>query len=346
MIWSHRSRAPAACGRHPQPVGALLGAGGLCARRARRGAPVRTSPSACTACMKASVTPTEMLKLRRSPLSLAWMNSSMSGWSQRSTPICAPRRRRPTPPFRRSGRTPACSSPGRWRCFACCPPRRRAGGCARSRSPRRRRGAWFRRLRSARCRCRGGRRRCCAMESPTGCTKQLISVAARWCRRPTGCARPGTKPPSSASRKRSSQAAALSAPRPAPAHAPRGGARRPRWLVVLGVLLGQHLGADGAGGPSGHARCGSGRRRAGRPRRGRTGPSSRSPRRPRPVVVDAELAPAGQAVAQAALGQAIEGLGAARLGLGTTACSLRLRPSGSCAARAWPRRARAGRPRW
>ena len=34
------------------------------------------------------------------------------------------------------------------------------------------------------------------------------------------------------------------------------------------------------------------------------------------MVVDAELAPAGQAVAQAAMGQAIEGLGAARLGLG------------------------------
>ena len=33
-----------------------------------------------------------MLKLLRSPLSFAWMNSSMSGWSQRSTPICAPRR--------------------------------------------------------------------------------------------------------------------------------------------------------------------------------------------------------------------------------------------------------------
>jgi hypothetical protein len=42
--------------------------------------------------MNSSVTPTEMLKLARSPLSLAWMNSSMSGWSQRSTPICAPRR--------------------------------------------------------------------------------------------------------------------------------------------------------------------------------------------------------------------------------------------------------------
>ncbi len=42
--------------------------------------------------MKASVTPTEMLKLARSPWSLAWMNSSTSGWSQRSTPICAPRR--------------------------------------------------------------------------------------------------------------------------------------------------------------------------------------------------------------------------------------------------------------
>ena len=42
--------------------------------------------------MKASVTPTEMLKLVSSPSSLAWMKRSMSGWSQRSTPICAPRR--------------------------------------------------------------------------------------------------------------------------------------------------------------------------------------------------------------------------------------------------------------
>ena len=66
----------------------------------------------------------------------------------------------------------------RRRCSACCRPRRRAGGCARSRSPRRRRGAWSRRLRSARCRCRDGRLRPCAIESPTGCTKQLISVAA------------------------------------------------------------------------------------------------------------------------------------------------------------------------
>ena len=36
--------------------------------------------------MKASVTPTERLKFFRSPPSLARMNSSMSGWSQRSTP--------------------------------------------------------------------------------------------------------------------------------------------------------------------------------------------------------------------------------------------------------------------
>ena len=42
--------------------------------------------------MNASVTPTEMLKLLSSPVSLAWMKRSMSGWSQRSTPICAPRR--------------------------------------------------------------------------------------------------------------------------------------------------------------------------------------------------------------------------------------------------------------
>jgi hypothetical protein len=38
-----------------------------------------TVPSASTAFMKVSVTPTDTLKLVRSPLSLAWMNCSMSG---------------------------------------------------------------------------------------------------------------------------------------------------------------------------------------------------------------------------------------------------------------------------
>ena len=78
---------------HPQAVAAL-------ARRRRRasrgpGAALCTSsqsPSVSTARMKASVTATLTLKLRRSPWSLAWMNSSMSGWSQRRIPICAPRR--------------------------------------------------------------------------------------------------------------------------------------------------------------------------------------------------------------------------------------------------------------
>ena len=42
--------------------------------------------------MNASVTPREILKLVSSPRSFAWMKRSMSGWSQRSTPICAPRR--------------------------------------------------------------------------------------------------------------------------------------------------------------------------------------------------------------------------------------------------------------
>ncbi len=48
--------------------------------------------SASTARMKASVTPTEILKLVRRPVSLAAMKRSMSGWSIRSTPIWAPRR--------------------------------------------------------------------------------------------------------------------------------------------------------------------------------------------------------------------------------------------------------------
>ena len=46
-----------------------------------------------TACMKASLTPTDTLKLFQRPgVRLAPMNSSTSGWSIRSTPICAPRR--------------------------------------------------------------------------------------------------------------------------------------------------------------------------------------------------------------------------------------------------------------
>ena len=42
--------------------------------------------------MKASVTATEMLKLVMPPSSLQSMNSRMSGWSTRSTPMLAPRR--------------------------------------------------------------------------------------------------------------------------------------------------------------------------------------------------------------------------------------------------------------
>ena len=43
--------------------------------------------------MKASLTPTETLKLFQRPgVRLAVMNSSTSGWSMRSTPIWAPRR--------------------------------------------------------------------------------------------------------------------------------------------------------------------------------------------------------------------------------------------------------------
>ena len=42
--------------------------------------------------MNASVTATLMLKLARPPSRLASMKSPMSGWSQRSIAICAPRR--------------------------------------------------------------------------------------------------------------------------------------------------------------------------------------------------------------------------------------------------------------
>ncbi len=50
------------------------------------------SPSSATARMNASVTATLMLKFDSEPSRLAWMKSSTSGWSQRSMPICAPRR--------------------------------------------------------------------------------------------------------------------------------------------------------------------------------------------------------------------------------------------------------------
>ena len=53
--------------------------------------------SAFTAAMKASVTRTDKLKLRRRRGSrLAAMKASMSGWSQRMVPIIAPRLRPPT----------------------------------------------------------------------------------------------------------------------------------------------------------------------------------------------------------------------------------------------------------
>ncbi len=91
MIWSHS--APARTVRYTHrsssrwraPAASRSGAGGaLCT----------SSHSALsrTAATKASVTATERLKLVSRPSSLAWMNASMSGWSQRSIPICAPRR--------------------------------------------------------------------------------------------------------------------------------------------------------------------------------------------------------------------------------------------------------------
>ena len=95
-------------------------------RRLARPAPARrwctssTSPSASTARMNASVTPTEMLKLVRSPSSLAWMNSSMSGWSQRSTPICAPRRApADSTVSQRAVEHAHVATPARWRATAC-----------------------------------------------------------------------------------------------------------------------------------------------------------------------------------------------------------------------------------
>ena len=105
----------------------------------------------------------------------------MSGWSQRSTPICAPRR-----------------APGRFDRLAglvedahvADRPRGARCRCRCTRAPRGRiarevvadaaaAAHGLGRLASARCRCRAGRRRSPAIESPTGCTKQLISVASR-----------------------------------------------------------------------------------------------------------------------------------------------------------------------
>src|SRR3989344_1340806 len=52
----------------------------------------------CTAAMNSSDTPTDTLKLFQRPgVRLAVMNSCTSGWSMRSTPICAPRRPPPPP---------------------------------------------------------------------------------------------------------------------------------------------------------------------------------------------------------------------------------------------------------
>ncbi len=50
-------------------------------------------PSSFTDCMKASVTSTERLNMRKRPGScFASMKASMSGWSQRKVAIIAPRR--------------------------------------------------------------------------------------------------------------------------------------------------------------------------------------------------------------------------------------------------------------
>jgi hypothetical protein len=162
-------------------------------------------PSASTACMKASVTPIEILKLVRSPRSLAWMKLSISGWSQRSTPICAPRRAPADSTVAHdasntfmndTGPTPA----NAWR------------APARHRADRREVVADA----AAAAHGLGGLRHggvdaglavlASDTESPTGCTKQLISVA--WMPVPAAeLMRPaGTKPFSSAQRKRAAQA--------------------------------------------------------------------------------------------------------------------------------------------
>ena len=74
MIWSHRSRACITLYEAPSNVSSH-------------------GPSSRTAAMKASVTRTDKLNMRRRPGScLAAMNASISGWSHRSPAIIAPRR--------------------------------------------------------------------------------------------------------------------------------------------------------------------------------------------------------------------------------------------------------------
>src|SRR5216117_2198070 len=66
---------------------------------------------------------------------------------------------RPIRPSRTTGRTRAYRTPGRWRANACPSPRRPSAGSTRSRSRRRRRGAWSRPPPGARYRCPACRRR-------------------------------------------------------------------------------------------------------------------------------------------------------------------------------------------
>ncbi len=92
MMVSHSSRAGSVRYTHRPsarwwaPACLSLGPGSALCTSAQ------SAPS-MTACMKASDTATETLKLFQRPgVRLAVMNSSTSGWSMRSTPICAPRR--------------------------------------------------------------------------------------------------------------------------------------------------------------------------------------------------------------------------------------------------------------
>ena len=144
------------------------------------------------------------------------------------------------------GRTRACRTPDHWHWSGFRARKRPWGVSKKNRSRRRRHGAWFLRLPSKLRRCRACHCSACDTESPTGCTKQLMSVACRSVPAAELTRPPGMKPAgerleegllSWRCRVVFSTAGQRFAPR---------GAERLRGIVfvALGVFFKQHIDAD------------------------------------------------------------------------------------------------------
>ena len=118
-------------------------------RRARPCAPARRRRRPRTACMKASVTPTEMLKLLQVAAVLGVDELlDVRVVAAQHAHLRAAARAGAIPPSRRSGRTRACSDTGPLaRDVRAAHPGAARADATRSRSRRRRRGAWSRRPR-------------------------------------------------------------------------------------------------------------------------------------------------------------------------------------------------------